>query len=289
MATKLFARLPDVRGVPIAGQSNTVRVNIPPIGRLLNIKGNVIQGTVPAPLAAMKTAIGDVRLILNTEVVRKWRFSETVAQLSANGYPVEDGLFAIFLAEPWRATVLDEELLALQMGGVYNQVSLEFELTQPATPFEFDFAYEYDMTAKTLPNGQLMKGILGHEIQVENVGGGEPIIKLNPIEGALQRAWIVVPATVNVDRIRLVQGLSTFYDRWNTAARPEIARSLKDMGLSIPANFTNANGTFKMVPLVLDNNQRLANNIANLAGMNLQLTLSAPADVRILIEQQILR
>lgn len=79
------------------------------------------------------------------------------------------------------------------------------------------------------------------------------------------------------------------YDRWNTTARPEIARSLKDMGMSIPANFTNANGTFKMVPLVLDNNQRLANNIANLAGMNLQLTLSAPADIRILIEQQILR
>jgi len=294
MATKLYGRLTDVRGMPAAGQPGPVRVNIPIQGRLLNIKGRVTQAGVPATLATMLTAIGEVRFILGTEVVRKWRFSEIVSVMLANGYTVDDGLFPIFFAEPWRATVLDEELLSLQMAGFYDTVALEFDLVQPTVPLAFNFPYEYTLIAKTYPKdhpqaGQLARGILGHRIQVENVGGGEPLIVLNPFEGALQRIWAVIPSTVDITRARLVQGLTTFYDRYNTPGAPEIADSLKDMGMSIPPNFTDATGTFKMVPIIPDNNQRISNSISDTTGLSLQLNLSGPAALRILMEHQIQR
>lgn len=289
MATKLFSRLPDVRGVPPAGQANTVRVNIPTVGRLLNIKGAVLQAGAAATLAVMKSAIGEVRLLLNSEVIRKWRFAEILAVLETNGYVNEDGLFPIYLAEPWRATVLDEELLSLQMAGRYEQVALEFELIQPATPLEFDFGYEYDLAPKVDKDGKAIYGILGHTLQVENPGAGEPIVPLNKFVGALQRLHLVIPSTADIERVRILQGDNTLYDRYNTAAKPEIARSLKDMGMVIPANFTNVNGTFKIVPVIFDNNQRISNSITDTANLSIQLTLTNAVQVRILIEHQLNR
>lgn len=289
MATKLFSRLPDVRGVPTAGQSNTVRVNIPAVGRLLNLKGNVLQNGAPAPLDAMKNAIGECRLIINTKVDRKWRFSEYLAVLEANNYLNEDGFFPYYLAEPWRAQVWDEEMLSLQMGGRYESVALEFDVTQPAVPLAFDFAYEYDMLPKVDTAGKAVYGILGHTVQVEKNGGGESQILLNKFDGALQRLFLVVPSATDINRVKLLQKDTTLYDRWNTAARPEIARSLKDMGMQMPADFTNANGTFKIVPVIFDNNQRISNSIADKSELGLNLDLSEDSQIRILIEHQLMR
>lgn len=290
MATKLFSRLTDVRGIPSAGQTNPVRVNIPTIGRLLNLKGNVIQDGAAAPLAVMKTAIDEMRLLLGSEVVRKWRFAEYLAVLEANGYVNENGFFPVYLAEPWRAQVLDEELLSLQLGGRYQQAALEFDVTQPANnPLSFDFGYEYDLQPKVTNDGKPIYGILGHTTQVEDLSGGEPVIKLNDFDGGLQRLHIVIPATARIDRVRVFQGDNSIYDRYNTAARPEIARSLKDMGMAMPADFTTAQGTFKAIPVIFDNNQRLSNSISEKTGLKLQLTLSASVQMRILIEHRINR
>ena len=295
MATKLFDRLTDVRGMPLAGQSSPVRINVPTIGRLLNIKGNVTKAGVPATLAEMKLAIGEVRFILNTEVVRKLMFAEYLAMLEANGFINEDGLFPYYFAEPWRAQVADEELLSLALGGRYANAALDFDLAQPAVALDFDMAHEYDLQTKVMPPGtpqagQPILGILGHTVQVENLGAGVPRIVINPFEGALQRMWVVVPATVNVNRVRIIQGQTAFYDRWNTIGKPEIERSLKDSGMVMPANFTTAQGTFKMVPIILDNNQRISNNITNTAGLVVELTLDTPAPTtRLIIEQAINR
>lgn len=295
MATKLFSTLPDLRGVPGAGESNPARLNIPPIGRLLNIKGSVtraIGGVVTAaPLNDMRLYIDDVWFTLGAETVRKWRFAEYLAVLEMNGYPLQPGLFPYFFAEPWRAQVWDEEVVSLQLGGRYQSAALNFDVNQPASnPLAFHFGYEYDMLPKVNPqNGQPVFGILGHTLQVENPGAGEPIIPLNQFPGALQRLYLVIPSTASITRIRLLQNEATIYDRHNTAARPEIAWSLQDMGMSLPSNFTTKQGAHKMVPLVLDNNQRVTNNISEKAGLALQLSLDSAVQIRILIEQHLSR
>jgi hypothetical protein len=296
MATKLFSTLPDLRSVPGAGESNPARLNIPSVGRILNIKGAVTRmnsgGTAyePASLADMRSYIGDVWFMLGAETIRKWRFAEYLAVLQLNGYPITAGLFPYFFAEPWRAQVWDEEMVSLQVGGRYPSVSLNFDVEQPASkPLFFNFSYEYDMMPKVNRDGTPVFGILGHTLQVENPGAGEPIIPLNRFAGALQRLHIVIPSSANITRIRLLQNEAVIYDRHNTAARPEIAWSLQDMGLRLPDNFTIGSNTYKMVPLVLDNNQRITNNISDTTGLALQLSLDSAVQIRLLIEQHLSR
>jgi hypothetical protein len=292
MSIKLYSTLPDVRSVPTAGQTGPMRINIPCVGRVHNIKTIVTKGAALATLNEMRLGLGEVRLVLDTYVYRRWRFSEYLAMLEANGYVNEDGMFPFFFSEPWRASVTDEEKLALALGGRYTQAALEVDVTQAATPFAFQVAYEYDYLEKVVPQGfptagAPLKGIIGHSVQVENVGGGEPIIMLNKQGNPIQRIFIKAPSTVAVERVIVLTGDSVLFDRWNTNARPELKMQLKDMGLSIPANYTDALGTFKTIPVIFDNNQQVRVALPPGGDLRLQLKLSAAAQLQLLLETQV--
>jgi hypothetical protein len=293
MATKLFSRLSDVRGMPIVGQPKTsVRINIPAIGRLLAIKVVVTRGTALATVAEMQAAFDELRLYVNSTVVRKIKYAEYVAILAANGLAPADGLLYFFLAEPWRATVQEEDVLALALGGRYASAAFEIDITQPATgaALALEAAYEYDMLPKLgkKPDGSLepLYGIICHTEQIENPGAGSPIIPLGPFAGALQRLFLFIPATADITRVQLLQSDSTIFDRYNTAIRPELAMQLRDMGMVIPGNVTLGSVATKCVPLVPDNNQRLTNVITDTTNLRLQLDLSAAVQLRIVYEWQ---
>lgn len=285
---KLFSVLTDVRSVPAANAAGTARINIPPVGRIMNIKGQVVKGAALATLDDMRKAIREVRFILGTEVVRRWSFAQIAAVLEANGYPVENGMFDYIFAEAWRALVTDEEVLAVDVRR-YTTIALELDIVNDATPLEFTFDYEYDELPKIDDKGNQIAGIIGHTRQTENLGGGEPVFKLDPLNGALQRMHIIVPVDVDVNRIRVLQGDTAIYDRWNTATRPGIRQQLKEMGMRIPANFVEFDGTFKIIPVVFDNNQQIRRALTDTAGLKIQLNLSAACAVKILRETQLNR
>jgi hypothetical protein len=295
MSLKLYSTLPDVRAVPGASQTGPLRVNIPCVGRIHNIKAIITKtGGSPAlaTLDEMRAAIGEVRLILDTYVWRRWTLGEYFSMLETNGYLLAAGRFAYFFSEPWRATVTDEEKLALALGGRYTQAALEMDVTQGASPLAFTFAYELDYLDKVVPAGfpnagAPLKGIIGQSVQVENVGGGDPIIMLDKLDAPIQRLYIKAPAAVNIDRVTLLTGDTVIYDRWNTALRPELARQLKDMGLAIPTNYTDANGTFKTIPVIFDNNQQTRISLPTGGNLRLQLKLSAAAQLRLLLETRV--
>jgi hypothetical protein len=287
MSLKLYSSLPDVRGLPAANQTGPLRVNLPCVGRVHNLKAVITKGAALATLAEMKLALGEVRLLLDTYVYRRWGFAEYLAMLETNGFVNQDGMFSYFFSEPWRATVTDEEKLALALGGRYSQAALEIDVTQGAAPFAFAFAYEYDFLDKALPDGTPLKGIIGHGVQVENVGGGDPVIMLNKLTTPLQRLYIKAPAAVNVERVHVLTGDTVIFDRWNQPLRPELAQQLKDMGLGLPANYTDANGTFKTIPVLFDNNQQLRVSVPVATDLRLQLKLSAAAQLRLLLETQV--
>lgn len=280
---RIFSTLPDVRSVPGANLSGSMRVNIPIVGRIFSIKAQVTKGGALASLEDMKKAIGEVRLILNSEVVRRCKLAEYFAAIEVNGFQNEDGLISYHLSEPWRAIVADDELLALDVRR-YASVALEMDVTNDATPLEFTFDFEYDELAKVNAAGQQIVGMVSHTNQTENLGGGEPIMILNPLNGALMRMHFVVPAHVDVTRVRVLQGDTAIYDRWNTPTRPGIAQQLKDMGMRIAEQFTTANGSFKSIPIVFDSNQLVRTALTDTTGLKLQVSLSTGCAVNLLRE-----
>lgn len=286
MASTYFVPLTEVKGVPAASASGTIRVELPTTGRVLNIKSQIARGAVLATLAQIRAAITEVRLILGAEVVRRWSAAEMLAVQEGNNFAIEDGLLAMFLAEPWRATVMDEELLSLDLRN-YASAALELDVTNDATALSFNFNWKIDDRAKVGPNGQPVRGMLGWTAQTENIGGGEPIFKLDPLNGALQRLWLVTPNTTTVTRVRVLAGETPFYDLSNTTTNPSLKHQLKDMGMKIPTAYVVGGVTYNVWPIVFDNNQQLRAAIGDTGGLRLQVTHSTGATVRILRETQI--
>lgn len=290
MASKFFNILSDIRGQVGASASGTISVRIPTTGRIFNLKAQVARGSSLATLAQMRAAITEMRVLLGSEVIRRLSFAEYEFILNANNYTVEAGLMPLYFAEPWRALVLDEEILALEARR-YETLTLEIDVTNDTTALSFNFDYEFDTRAKLGMDGKPTLGIIDYTRQIESLGAGDPIFKLDPLNGALQRIHILVPDSVTLSRVRLLDGETAIYDRYQTTTNPGLKHQLKDMGMTIPAAHAlqSSLGSHTAWPLIPDNNQQLRNFLDNGASLRLQLSLSASCSVRIIRETQFAR
>ena len=287
---KFYPILTDVTGVPGASASNKVTLKIPAggdpgAGRLLNLRLLVGRGGAAATLAQMRAGLKEVRFLLGTDVVQRLNVSEVLATQDANGYTVENGVVDIFFAEPWRALVTDEEVLAPDLRR-YTSASLEIDVTNDATAFDFEFDAEISDVAKEA-NGKPVTGMIGKDVQITDVQGGSPTFKLDPFKGPLQRLFILYPSTATISRVELQQGENTLYERRETTTKKGLTAQLKGMGMRIPSSFTDHLGTWKVWPLIPDNNQQLINALMNPVGLKLRMDIDTAAGLRIVREQQI--
>ena len=293
---KQFLYATDVTGVVAASSSGKMTVKYPPSGRYANLKTTVVKSGAVATLDVIRTSITEMRAILpgnNAEVISRIRPADYLAILAANGYTNAAGLLPRYWGEPWRATVVDEEILALDARR-YGGIHYEYDVTNDANPLSFQHDYEFDDRPSVDAAGREFFGIINHTTQIEDLGGGEPVVVLDPVDGDIQRLYIVTPSTVTLSRVQVMLGQSgnvVPYDRTQTATYPGLQWQLKDMGMTIPAAYAVPGGTNANIwPLVFDNNQQLRNIVAT-AGtpVRLKLTLSAAAQVRIIRETRLAR
>lgn len=288
---KKFPTLTDVKGVPGANDSSKVTIKLPAgrdpeAGRLLNLRILVSKGAAAATLAEIRAGVRELSVILGTESVQRLKVSEIFAEQTFNGYTVEDGIIDIYFAEPWRATVTDEEVLAPDLR-MYDAASIEFDVVNGATPLAFQFDAEIDDRAKVDASGKAVLGMIGKNVQIEGIGGGVASFLFNLLNGPLQRAALHYPSTATITQIKIFQGDTVLYNRVNTAARKGLIAQLKGMGMSIPANFTDYAGTWSTWPIIFDNNQQLRNAIMNPAGLRIEITTDTAAVVRLVRQTQI--
>lgn len=290
---KTFPTLTDVKGVPNANDSSKVTLNIPAgtapgAGRLLNLRILVSKGAAPATLAEIRNGVREISFNLGTETVQRCKVSELFMEQDHNGYTVENGIIDLFLAEPWRASVTDEEVLGVELRR-YQAVSVEFDVVNDATPLSFQFDPEIDDRPKVDSAGQPILGMISKNVQIENVGGGVASVLLNVLNGPLQRVYIQYPSTATVSRVKLMQGDTVLYDRVQTTTKKGLTAQHKGMGMRIPSNFTDYAGTWSVWPIMFDNNQQLRNAILNPVGLKIELTIDTAATIRLLRLTQLAR
>jgi hypothetical protein len=291
-----FLLVNDVTGVPGASVSGSLRARIPSDGRLMAVKTVVTKGGALATLDEMRVALTECRFVLGTEDVRKIRACDYFAIQALNGFAPEAGLFEYFYAEPWRATVADEEVLGLETRRYGPYVDFEVDVTNTATPLAFEFNTEIDDRPKVAPDGQPIFGMVDWTSQGTGVlGSGVKNILLDKFDGALQRLYITSPsATTTISRVRILRGRSgnnVIYDRTQTATNPGLKSQLKGMGMTIPAAYTSPGAVSQnMWPVVFDNNQQLRNRIAEPGeDIRVEITHSAAAEFNIIRESLIAR
>jgi hypothetical protein len=287
MPSPLFTKLTDVTGVPAAEASSTARLNIPLYPRLHQLKCTVVQDGAPAPVAVMMKAIDTLSFILNTDAVRDLRLSEYLAILQANGVEPRPGVIPLYFSEPWRATVTEEEALAVALLNRYATCALELDITQPEDPLSFDFNAKADGFVKNGADGKPMYDLIGHRALVWEAGAGQPEFFFRDLRGPVQRLFLFLPSGMGMTRVRLKQLGNAFYDRHNTAEKPEIANDLADMGMRIPSPITNKHGTYTVIPVIPDNNQRLRDNIANTVNLAIDGDVTGSGQIRIVVEERL--
>lgn len=288
---KNFPTLTDVKGVPGANDTSKVILKIPAgrdpgTGRLLNLRILVSKGAAAATLAEIRAGVRELSFNLGTESVQRLKVSEIFMEQAVNGYTVEDGIIDIFLAEPWRALVTDEEILAPDLRN-YEAASIEFDVVNGATPLAFQFDAEFDDRPKVDSANKPILGMISKNVQIENIGGGVASFLFNVLNGPLQRCFLQYPSTATVTQVKIFQGDTVLYNRVQTAAKKGLTAQLKGMGMVIPANYTDYAATWSCWPVIFDNNQQLRNAIMNPVGLRIEITVDTACTVRLLRETQI--
>lgn len=295
---KRYAFVSDIRGNVAANASGTYTLRYPASGRLQNAKTIFVENGALATLDAIRTKITEMRWTLpgnNSEVIRRIRPADYLAILAVNGYQNAVGLLPQYFAEPWRALVMDEEMLALEMRRYGQFLDLEIDVTNGANPLVIQKAnFEVDDRPSVDDAGKPIGTVMDYTTQTENPGGGNPDILLDPLNGPLQRLYVVTPSTVTLSRVKVkagVRGETTLYDLTQTALEPGLQFQLKEFGLTIPAAYAVPGGTnANMWPIVFDNNQQLRNDIIPQGvPLRVELFLSAGAQVKIIRETRLSR
>lgn len=291
--SKLYPILTDVTGVPGASASSKVTLKIPAgddpgAGRLMNIRALVTRGGVAATVAQIRAALRQYSFNLGTETVQREHVSELLVKQTVQGYTVESGIVDFYFAEPWRATVTDEEVLAPDLRR-NSKVSLEIDVTNDATPLVFEFNAEYSLAPKVDTQGRPVVGMIGKTVQIEDISGGEPVFKVDPLNGPLQRLYLLYPDAAVVSEVTVMQGETVLYQRREGAGVKGLTAQLKGMGMVVPAAFTDSNGTWKTWPIIFDNNQQLRNALMDPNGLRLKVKIDTAAGIRLLRETQIAR
>jgi|GEM_PF-6284051 len=230
MAMRYIAPVTDVTALPPAGSSGTITVRVPGAQRLHELVFNIQQGqtgslTTPAPATRtqMETAIREVRINQGSRLLRVFSAAQLFTILAFNGYPVKDGIMPILFSEPWRGTVMAEEITSWDLYGTRG-LTIDIDVVVPAsgTFFAINIQRKYDLLRNVDEKGNFIgRYILWKRIS-EDLKTGENTRDNLPKELPYSRLHIFAASggsKVRRSQIRLEN--TPVYDMWDIAERPE--------------------------------------------------------------------
>lgn len=238
---RLNAPVTDITALPPAGQTGTITVRVPGNIRLHELVFNVQQGqsgalTTPAPATRLQieTAIKEIRIQNGTRLLRVASAAQIFTMLAFNGYPVKDGILPILFSEPWRATVMAEEVTSWDLFGTRG-LTIDIDVAVPAsgTFFSITAHRKYDGLPNVDDKGRFVgRYILWKRIS-ENFTQGANTRDTFPRELPWSRLHIFA-ATGGTKIARSIVRLDNnpVYDLFNTAERPEYDEHLSPFKLA---------------------------------------------------------
>jgi hypothetical protein len=235
MSMRYIAPVTDVTALPPAGSSGTITVRVPGNMRLHELVFNVQQGQTGAlttPAAAtqvqIEAAIKEVRINQGARLLRVFSAAQLFTILKFNGYTVNDGIMPVLFSEPWRGTVMAEEITSWDL---YNTrgltIDVDVVVPAPGTFFAINISRKYDFLRNVDSQGNFIgRYILWKRISESFVSGENTRDNL-PKELPYSRLHIFAassPSKVTRAQVRLEN--TPVYDIFDTAARPEYKEHL---------------------------------------------------------------
>lgn len=275
---RLKTLLTNISGVPAASTSGDVTIDIPANARYHALFLEVTVGGVAATAAQIATALTNIQVIVNGNVIRQFSAADAQQYVLLNGGTLRDGYLPIWFSEPARASVMDEEVTSWDLAG-QRSFTLQIAATAPAGGLGLRGYRIYDYM-RNLVNGKPFAQIIKWVKQSYNAAAGENDFDQIPKQWPIQRI-MVFGASATLTRIRVRSDSVEVFDQ--TFAQN--ASTLADYGLVQQAN---------SLPVVFDYSQQIRDFLpvigadsSPLRDLNVKLTCATAQNISFVTMQRV--
>lgn len=275
---RLRTLLTNISGVPAAGTSGDVTIDVPANARYHAIVLEVMVNGVHATPAEIRSALTNIQFIVNGNVIRQFSATDAQQILLLNGETLVNGFLPVYFSEPWRADYMDEEITSWDLAGE-RSFTIQIAATAPANPLTIRGYRIYDFKRNTI-DGKPFASIVKWVKQSLNASLGENDFDQIPKTFPIQRIHCFA-ASAAITRTRVRSDSVEIFDQ--TFAQN--GETLAPYGLAQQAN---------SFPIVFDYTQQIRDFLpvvgsdgSPLRDLNLKLTLASAQPVYFITEQRV--
>lgn len=271
---RFYEPIAGIEGVA-AGANATVKV---PNNRRLMMLRLTAQGTNAVPATVYGTdVIEEVFVYVGGKLQRNVTGPELVDIANLNGRVTVGATdpLCIFFAEPWRASVMDEQVSAWDVWGV-GDITLKVKIKAALTALSLRAVMAYDDGFTTNGQGQRVRNIVRQMPFNFNAGSQYDITALD-LDKPIQRIYLYPEAAKSITAVKVTVNDSTVVHEMTAA---ENAEFLEDYGLV----YTPGAGV--RYPLCFDIEQQIFNALAAPRSLRVSVTMSAAGAIKAVLENR---
>lgn len=287
MSMRFKTPVTDITALPPAGIQSTITLKVPGDIRLHELLLNVQQGQAgslatpaPATRAQIETAIKDIRINNGTKLLRAASAAQINTINAFNGYTLKDGILALLFSEPWRGTVMAEEITSWDLFGTRGLI-IDIDVLVPVagTFFNITAQRKWDKVRNVDNAGKFIGRYIVWKRTSDNFTQGVNTRDTYPQELPYSRFHIFAAAGASKITRSIVRLESNpLLDVTNTAEKPEYDESLT------PYKFVKQTGHYAILS---DDDQQIQSYIpvGPSSLHQIELTTSAVDTPTIIVEQ----
>lgn len=266
---RLYEPVAGVEGVA-AGATATVKI---PTNRRLHMLKLVASGTG----VAGSDVIDEVFTYVGGRLQRNLSAIELSDIANLNGRPLTPTTdpIPLFMSEPWRASVMDEQVTAWDLWGV-NDLTLKVKIKAGVLLPALTVLMAHDDGFTTNAQGQRVLNVVRHSPFNYNAGTSFDITTLD-LDKPVQRIYLYPAAGNTIQKVKVVVNDSVTVHELTQAENIEF---LKDYKLVATA------GAGKMYPVCFDLEQQIFNALAAPRALRITVTQSGAGALKAVLENR---
>lgn len=271
-------RYEPIAGITVGGAGADSTIPVPTQRRLLLAR---IYASADGPVYGA-SVIDGIQFYVGTRLIGEITAAEALSIAKINGLgtivPSATVGLPIFMAEPWRASVMDEEATGWDLFGVPN-MTIKARTKAGLTGVNVSVVHVYDDEFVTNAKGERVLNIIKNEpIYLGTLGTQADILSPQiPVDMPIQRILVIPAAGVTVSRVKVtVNDNQIVHD----LSQAENINFLADYGLVAAA------GNGEIYPVVFDADQQLFDGLPVVRNLKLSITQSGAGAVKLLVQRR---
>ncbi len=274
-------RYEPIAGLTVGASGSDSTIPVPVNRRLLALR-LYAQGTNAVPATVYGAAVlADIQVYVGTKLVRNLLAQEALDIANANGLNIVPSAtvgLPIFFIEPWRASVMDEQVTAWDVFGA-PAVTVKARTKAGLTAVTLSAVLDYDDGFTTNAGGQRVLNIIKHEpINLGMLGTiSDQISPVIPVDMPIQRMYLYPDPGVTIQAVKVTVNGNQVVQDMTQAQNIEFLADYKMVAGS---------GNGVMYPVVFDANQQIFDGLPVSSSIKLHIQQSAAGTIKIVLERR---